>query len=187
MRTPLVPLFGWLVIVIVLLALLAVAAGQLGWLRGTPPTDLGVHDGRLKPPSMTENSVSSQATLYPDHPQRNYADIAPLAVKGGGPATMARIKMVVEGMAGATMVKSEPDYLYAQFTTGLMKFVDDAEFWFDPANNVIQVRSASRLGSKDFSVNRKRIEAVRWQQPDDCALTFLHSLTLNPSFPVTIL
>jgi uncharacterized protein (DUF1499 family) len=39
--------------------------------------------------------------------------------------------------------------------------VDDAEFWLDPAAGVIQVRSASRLGSKDFGVNRKRIEAIR--------------------------
>jgi len=156
-----VPILGWLVIVVALLALLAVAAGQLGWLRGTPPTDLGVHDGRLKPPSLTENSVTSQAALYPDHPQRNYSDIAPLAVKGSGPATLARIKTVVEGMDGATVVKSESDYLYAQFTTKLMKFVDDVEFWFDPANNVIQIRSASRVGSKDFGVNRKRIELVR--------------------------
>ena len=42
-----------------------------------------------------------------------------------------------------------------------MKFVDDAEFWFDPANSVVQVRSASRIGRKDFGVNRARIEAIR--------------------------
>ncbi|MEK6591782.1 MAG: DUF1499 domain-containing protein [Pseudomonadota bacterium] len=155
------PIFSWLVIIIVLLAALAVAAGQLGWLQGTSPTDLGVRDGRLKPPSTTENSVTSQAAFYPDHPQRDYADIAPLAVKGNGPATLARIKTIVEGMNGAKVVKSDPDYLYAQFTTRFMKFVDDVEFWFDPAKSVIQVRSASRVGRKDFGVNRKRIEAVR--------------------------
>ena len=43
---------------------------------------------------------------------------------------------------GAKVIKSEPDYLYAQFTTRLMKYVDDVEFWFDPAANAIQVRSA---------------------------------------------
>jgi len=151
----------WLVGGIVLLAVLAVAAGQLGFLQGTAPTDLGARDGKLKPPSPTENSVTSQAALYPDHPQRGYADIAPLPVKGDGPATMARIKAIVQGMDGAKVVKSEPDYLYAQFVTRLMKYVDDVEFWFDPAKNVIEVRSASRLGSKDLGVNRKRVEAVR--------------------------
>jgi len=151
----------WFVIVIVLLVVVALAAGQLGLLQGTPPADLGVRDGKLKPPSMTENSVTSQAALYPDHPQRKYADIAPLALKGDGPATLAKIKAIVDGMEGAQVVKSEPGYLYAQFTTKLMKYVDDAEFWFDPAANVIQVRSASRVGRGDLGVNRKRIEAVR--------------------------
>ncbi len=151
----------WFVIVVVLLAVVAVAAGQLGFLQGTAPTDLGVRDGKLKPPSMTENSVTSQAALYPDHPQRKYADIAPLPVKGEGPAALAKIKAIVEGMEGAKVIKSEPGYLYAQFTTRLMKYVDDVEFWFDPAANVIQVRSASRVGRGDLGVNRKRIEAVR--------------------------
>jgi uncharacterized protein (DUF1499 family) len=151
----------WLVIVVVLLIVVAIAAGQLGFLQGKAPTDLGVRDGRLKPPSMTENSVTSQAVLYRDHPQRKYADIAPLALKGDGPATLARIKTVVEGMDGAKVVKSEPGYLYAQFTSKLMKYVDDVEFWFDPGANVIQVRSASRVGRGDMGVNRKRIEAVR--------------------------
>ena len=150
----------WLVITVMLVIVLAVAAGQLGFLQGTAPNDLGVHDGKLKPPSMTENSVTSQVALYPDHPQRKYADIAPLRVKGEGPATIAQIRAIVEGM-GAKVVKSEPGYLYAQFTTRLMKYVDDVEFWFDPKANVIQVRSASRVGRGDLGVNRKRIEAVR--------------------------
>ena len=151
----------WFVVAILVGIVLAVAAGQLGFLQGTAPTDLGVRDGKLKPPSSTENSVSSQAALYPDHPERIYADIAPLALKGDGPATLARIKAIVEGMDGARVVKSEPGYLYAQFTTQLMKYVDDVEFWFDPAANAIQVRSASRVGRGDMGVNRKRIEAVR--------------------------
>jgi len=151
----------WLVIAVLLLIVVAVVAGQLGFLQGTAPTDLGVHDGKLKPPSATENSVTSQAALYPDHPQRRYAEIAPLALKGDGPATIAKIKAIVEGMDGAKVVKSEPGYLYAQFTTRLMKFVDDVEFWFDPAANVIQVRSASRVGRGDLGVNRRRVEAVR--------------------------
>ena len=151
----------WFVIVVLLLSVVAIAAGQLGFLQGTAPTDLGVRDGKLKPPSITENSVSSQAALYPDHPQGKYADIAPLRLKGDGPATLAKIKAVVESMDGAKAVKSEPGYLYAQFTTKLMKYVDDVEFWFDPAANLIQVRSASRVGRGDMGVNRKRIEAVR--------------------------
>ena len=68
---------------------------------------------------------------------------------------------IVDGMEGTKIVAREPGYLYVQFTTRLMKYVDDAEFWFDPVAGVIHVRSASRLGSSDLGVNRKRIEFIR--------------------------
>jgi uncharacterized protein (DUF1499 family) len=151
----------WAVIIIALVVIAGLLAGQLGLLKGTPPTDLGVHDGRLKPPSKTPNSVSSQAALYPDHPQRSYAEIPPLPASSGPEAALNRIASIVEAMDGAEIIKKEPGYLYAQFTTRLMKYVDDTEFWFDPAEAVIQVRSASRLGSSDLGVNRKRIEFIR--------------------------
>ena len=123
--------------------------------------DLGVQAGRLKAPSLTENSVSSQAGLYPDHPQRRYAETLPLALRGDGRATIAKLKGLVQATPGARLVKSEPDYLYAQYTTPVMKFVDDVEFWYDPEARTIQVRSASRLGKRDLGVNRARVEAVR--------------------------
>lgn len=151
---------------LVLLAVLAVAlvlAGQLGLLKGTPPNNLGVRDGRMKAPSGGPNSVSSQAALYPEHPMREYAQIAPLALRGDAGATMAKLRAIVAAMPGATIVKSDGDYLYAQFTTRLMRFVDDTEFWVDPAAGVIQVRSSSRVGRKDFGVNRARVEAIRAQ------------------------
>lgn len=135
--------------------------GQAGLFRGTPPDDLGVRDGKLKAPSNTDNSVTSQAMLFPGSAQRQTAQIAPLALRGTGPATIARIKTVVEGMDGARIVRSDSDYVYAQYTTRLMRFVDDVEFWYDPAGGVVQVRSASRLGIGDLGVNRKRVEAVR--------------------------
>lgn len=151
----------WVLLAMASAAVSAVLIGQLGLLRGNPPPDLGVHEGKLKALSAAANSVSSQAALYPDHPQRRYADIAPLALRGDGATTMARLKTVVEAMRGSQIVKSEPGYLYAQYQTRLMHFVDDVEFWFDPVAQVIQVRSASRLGKGDMGANRQRIEALR--------------------------
>ncbi|MEW5882063.1 MAG: DUF1499 domain-containing protein [Pseudomonadota bacterium] len=144
-------------------ALVAVTfvAGQLGLLSGRQPTDLGVRDGRLKPPSRTPNSVSSQAHLYPDAPQRDDAAIAPLKFTGDPAAAIARVRRIVESMPGARVVDARSDYLYAQFTTRWLKFVDDVEFWAAPAEGAIHVRSASRVGRRDFGVNRKRVEAIR--------------------------
>ena len=151
----------WLGAGVAAFAALALFAAQLGLFQGAPPSDLGVRDGRLKPPSTTANSVSSQALLWPDHPQRENAWIAPLALRGDGPATMTRLKALLQAQPGVSIVESRADYLYVQYTTRLMKFVDDAEFWFDPARGVIEVRSSSRVGRDDFGVNRQRVEALR--------------------------
>ena len=151
----------WILIVIIGLVVLLVLAGQLGLLRGKAPADLGVRDGKLKRPSLTPNSVTSQAEHYPDHPRRDYARIAPLPLQGDATATLARIKTLVEKMPGAAVIESRADYLYAQFTTPLLKFVDDVEFWADPATGAIQVRSASRIGHGDRGLNRARIEGIR--------------------------
>ena len=154
-------IFKWLLIAIVVLAVASVIVGQLGLLRGSPPADLGLREGKLKRPSKTPNSVSSQADLWPGDAQQDYARIAPLALVGSGSETMARLKTVVQAQPGAEVVKAEGDYLYAIFTTRLMKYTDDVEFWFDPAQQVVQVRSASRLGRGDLGANRARVEAVR--------------------------
>jgi uncharacterized protein (DUF1499 family) len=76
---------------------------------------------------------------------------------------MARLRAVIDRLPGARVVEQRDDYLYARFQTRLLRFVDDAEFWYDPAAQAIQVRSASRLGRKDFGVNRARVEAIRAQ------------------------
>jgi len=155
---------NWLIGIVITLAalvVLAVAAGQLGFLQGKPAADLGVNGGRLKRPSSTPNSVTSQADLFADHPMRDYARVAPLPASGGAQASIARLRAVIERWPGATVVEQRDDYLYARFETKLLRFVDDGEFWYDPAAQVIQVRSASRLGRKDFGVNRARIEAIR--------------------------
>lgn len=148
-------------IVIVALVVIALLAGRLGLLKGKPPSGLGVQEGKLKRLPRTPNCASSQAGLWPDSPQCAYAQIEPIALVGDGTATIAKVAAVVESMPGATIIERKSDYLYAQFTTAMMKFVDDVEFWFDPAANVVQVRSASRVGRKDFGVNRARIEAIR--------------------------
>lgn len=148
-------------LLVVGLPLAAVAAGQLGLLAGRAPTDLGVREGRLKPPSRTPNSVSSQADLWPGAEMRDYARIAPFPLTRDGPGTIAQLRAIVVAMPGATLVGERPDYLYVTFRTRWLGFVDDAEFWFDPAAQVVHLRSASRLGRKDFGVNRDRIEAIR--------------------------
>ena len=146
---------------VVLVALLTLGAGQAGLLQGSAPATLGVQGGRLAPPSESPNSVSSQAGLWPGHPQAAAAQIAPLPARGDAATTMARLRDAVAALPGAEIVEARADYVYARFTTRWLRFVDDAEFWFDPAAGVVQLRSASRVGRSDLGVNRARIEALR--------------------------
>lgn len=138
-----------------------VLAGRFGLFDGTMPGDLGVREGRLKAPSATRNSVSSQADRWRDSPARRYAQIDPLRYDGDPSLAMPRLLGVLQHMRGATVIEARPDYVYAQFTTRWLRFVDDVEFLLAPGEGVIHVRSASRLGREDFGANRRRIEAIR--------------------------
>ena len=118
---------------------------MISWKR---PANLGVHDGRLAACKRSPNCVSSQA-----NPVDTEHYIAPLH------ATIAQVRAAVRSMPRSTIIQDSPDYLYAEFRSALLRYVDDVEFYSD--GSVIQVRSCSRLGRRDFGVNRKRVEALR--------------------------
>jgi uncharacterized protein (DUF1499 family) len=146
---------------VALVALALLVAGQLGLLRGKAPADLGLREGKLKRPSRTQNAVTSQADLWPDHPMKQYASIAPFKATGDGRAEMQKIADALKTLPRTVIVRQEPGYIYAQSTTALLKFTDDIEFALDASKGVIDVRSASRIGQKDFGVNRARVELIR--------------------------
>jgi uncharacterized protein (DUF1499 family) len=154
-------ILGFMALLVLTLAVALLVAGQLGFLAGTPPQKLGVTGGRLAPPSKNPNSVSSQTALHVDHPQKEYAAIAPLKFTGDGDAAMDRLADLLQKSERTVLVKREPGYIYAQNTTLWFKFTDDMEFLLDKPGGVIHVRSSSRLGRKDFGANRTRMEAIR--------------------------
>lgn len=115
------------------------------------PDNLGAKDGRLAPCRRTPNCVSSQADPAD---REHYVDAIPFR----GDA-MTAVRKAVEALPRTTIISSTSNYLYAEFRSKLLGYVDDVEFFFD--GNVIQVRSASRLGRRDFGVNRSRVEQLR--------------------------
>jgi uncharacterized protein (DUF1499 family) len=149
------------ILAVAVVALVLLVAGQMGLLRGKAPVDIGVKEGKLKRPSLTQNSVTSQASLWPDHPQQAYASVAAFNIAGDGSAEMAKLVTILQAMPRTTIVQKDAGYIYAQCTTQLLKYTDDVEFYLDTPAKVIHVRSASRLGQKDFGVNRARIEQIR--------------------------
>lgn len=114
------------------------------------PANLGVKDGRLAPCRRSPNCVSSQADPLD---QEHY--VAPISFSG----TMEELRKVIAGLELATIVEAKDDYLYAEFRTPVLRFVDDVEFL--KAGDSLHVRSASRLGRRDFKANRRRVEQLR--------------------------
>jgi uncharacterized protein (DUF1499 family) len=125
----------------------------MGLFSGKRPAGLGVKNGNLKAPPSSPNAVSSQAT--------DGHQIAPLAHKGSQEQAMKALKAIVESTPNTRIVETKPDYLYAEYASAMIGFVDDVEFYFPPNEKIIHARSASRLGYSDLGVNRKRIEAIR--------------------------
>lgn len=74
---------------------------------------------------------------------------------------MQRLRQIVNAMPRTRVVATTDDYLHVEFTSALLRFVDDVEFRVDVDAGVIHVRSASRVGRYDFGVNRRRVEAIR--------------------------
>jgi uncharacterized protein (DUF1499 family) len=125
-------------------------------LAGRRPDYLGVTDGKLARPKRTPNCVSSQAD-----PADAEHYIAPIAFRGTPVEAMVAAKRAVQSIERSTIVQEAPGYLYAEFKSRLLGYVDDLELYFDEKAGAFHVRSASRLGRRDFGVNRNRVEALR--------------------------
>src|SRR5690242_9606718 len=98
------------------------------------PTNLGVRDKRLAQCRRTPNCVLSQAD---PRDREHYIDA--IAFSG----SMDQLREIVQAMPGATVIRVEKDYLYAECRTRVMRFVDDFELFLD--GGTLHVRSASRL------------------------------------------
>lgn len=138
-------------------SIVAMAKKSLFSFSGSRPANLGITDGKLAVCPGSPNCVSSQA---PETDTEHW--IAPLTYRSSPSEAMTTLKSVIQGMERTEIVTEGDNYLYVEFTTPLMGFVDDVEFYVEP-NGVIQVRSASRLGQSDLGLNRKRVEAIRAQ------------------------
>lgn len=135
-------------------AALAVAGGSMFHFGGDRPSLLGAQGGHLQPCPERPNCVSSQSP-DPEH------FVEPIVFEGSARQAMQALKQAIDDSPRAEVIRADDNYLYAEFTSKLMGFVDDVEFYFDNRTKLIEVRSASRLGESDLGVNRKRVEALR--------------------------
>ncbi|PRW33322.1 50S ribosomal L11 [Chlorella sorokiniana] len=140
------------------------------------PSNIGIQDygGGLRTLSLcppTPNCISTaEEANDPSHyvPQWTYNP-----EEGRGrkkPATqeqaMAELLSVVSTLKpegfNPKIIKQTSDYVYVEYESPTLGFIDDVEFFF-PADkpNIVEYRSASRVGQRDGNANRKRIKAIR--------------------------
>jgi uncharacterized protein (DUF1499 family) len=72
-----------------------------------------------------------------------------------------RIVKLVQETPSAKIITQTDDYLHAEYTSRIFRFVDDVELVLDSGARKIHFRSASRVGHSDIGVNRGRMEDLR--------------------------
>jgi uncharacterized protein (DUF1499 family) len=100
------------------------------------------------------NCVSTQA-------QDEGHAIAPIRYRKSRAEAKEALKEIVRSLPRTKLVEEDESYLHYEFTSLMLRFVDDVEFVFDDESKTIHFRSASRTGYGDLGVNRRRMEQVR--------------------------
>ena len=109
---------------------------------------------QLAPCPASPNCVSTQA-------QDEGHVIAPLRYRKARVDAKEALKAIVQSLPRTKLVEEDETYLHYEFTSLLLRFVDDVEFVFDDEAKTVHFRAASRTGYRDFGVNRQRMEAIR--------------------------
>lgn len=109
---------------------------------------------QLAPCPSSPNCVSTQA-------QDEQHAIAPLRYQRSKAEAKETLKTIVLSLPRTRLAEEDDTYLRVEFTSLLLRFVDDVEFLFDDEAKTIHFRSASRIGYSDFGVNRRRMEEIR--------------------------
>ena len=108
----------------------------------------------LQPCPSSQNCVSTQASdqghgIPPYRYQKTLAE------------AKETLKTIVANLPRVKLVEEDEAYPHYEFTSLLLRFVDDVEFVFDDETKTIHFRSASRTGYSDLGVNRRRMEEIR--------------------------
>ena len=144
----------WGVRIVTVLVLLPVLGFALASLFSRRPSNLGVREGKLAPCPDSPNCVSSQSTSA-------VHQLDPWEYEESSESILKKLKEILRSLPRTRIVTEEENYLHAEATSAIFRFVDDIEIFIDESNKQIHFRSASRVGHSDLGVNRDRIEEIR--------------------------
>ena len=110
--------------------------------------------GLVMPSSVMASHVELKPCIQVSHCVRNELNVEKID------SPYEKVKSIVEKTPRTKIVESNGDYLHAEVTSRIMKYVDDLEVSFSPEKNNLIIRSESRVGDGDFGVNRKRVDLL---------------------------
>jgi uncharacterized protein (DUF1499 family) len=114
--------------------------------------DPGLRGGHLQECPVTPNCVVSE-----DVDGKN---IDPIDISGmEASVAWQRLNEAVVA-TGGEVKEDDGHYLRATYSSAVFRFIDDFEARLDEENNVIHLRSASRVGHGDMGANQKRVVRI---------------------------
>jgi len=121
---------------------------------GKQPANLGFSAGALAACPASPNCVSSDASDADHRVEAFELSVPPKEAWGVVQEEIAK-------MPRTTVIEVTPNYLHAESTSAVFRFVDDLELELRSQDGTIAVRSASRVGHSDMGVNRRRVDRLR--------------------------
>lgn len=144
-------------ILVICICVVAFAVGALMFWKAKDSRsmnpELGIINGKLKACGPKPNCVSSFAAT-------DSSFYVPPLKDGNVEVLWDDLNMLLPEL-GLEIINHTDNYIHARATTPLLKFVDDVEFLLVADQNLIHMRSASRVGYSDMGANKKRLEKIR--------------------------
>lgn len=133
-------------------AILALAAVAFSSGCASTTVARGVTGGQLGPCMNKPNCASTQ-NVNEQHA------IKPFTFSGDKAVAKEKLRSILTARSDTRIITDDGDYLRVEFTTPIMRFVDDGEFLVKDGE--VDLRSGSRVGYSDLGKNRRRLEEIR--------------------------
>ncbi|TXT56300.1 MAG: hypothetical protein BAJALOKI2v1_590023 [Promethearchaeota archaeon] len=115
-----------------------------------------MEEGKFYPCPEKHVCVSSQS---PKDDEDHYME--PMTYEGSLEDAKKNILNVINSMSRTKVLEENDNYIHVLFTTFLLRFKDDVEFYFDDTEKLIHFRSQSRIGGFDWNKNKKRMKKIK--------------------------
>ncbi len=139
------------VVVLIMLVTIALILQGVKSRKGKP---LGLDGAQLHACPASPNCQNSEYIEDTEH----YTD--PIILNDSQLQPWAQAERAISKMGGRVTARSET-YLAAEFQSKLLGFVDDFELRLDVNENLLHIRSASRVGHSDLGKNLNRVAEFR--------------------------